>query len=84
VKPELCVQVSRTRFRIPNITSRDRSDPIEQIITHAPIAVVEALSPEDTTKRRCGNWAIPQPWHSSDWAIDPETKIYFSLSMTNA
>jgi len=37
--PELSVQVSGTRFRVPDVTLLDRSLPIEQIITHAPLAV---------------------------------------------
>ena len=78
VKPELRVQVAKTRYRVPDITVLDRSQPIEQIITHAPVAVFEVLSPEDTMKRmmrKLGDYAamgIPQIW-----VIDPETKTYF-------
>ncbi len=51
VKPALRVQVAPTRYRVPDITILDRGEPIEQIITHAPVAVFEVLSPEDTMKR---------------------------------
>jgi Uma2 family endonuclease len=51
VKPELRVQVSSTRFRVPDVTVLDRSLPIEQIITHPPLAIFEILSPEDTMTR---------------------------------
>lgn len=50
---ELRVQVSPTRFRVPDVTvledksSRER----EQIIRTPPIAVFEILSPEDTLAR---------------------------------
>jgi Uma2 family endonuclease len=48
---ELRVQVAPTRFRVPDVTVLDRDRPIEQIITHAPLAVFEILSPEDTMAR---------------------------------
>jgi Uma2 family endonuclease len=48
---ELRVQVAATRYRVPDITVLDRSRPIEQIITHPPLAVFEILSPEDTLQR---------------------------------
>jgi Uma2 family endonuclease len=48
---ELRVQVSPRNFRVPDITVLDRSLPVEQIITHAPVAVIEILSPEDTVSR---------------------------------
>jgi Uma2 family endonuclease len=51
----------------------DYSAPIEQITTHAPIAVFEVLSPEDTVQRlkhKLEDYAvmgIPQIW-----VVDPE------------
>jgi Uma2 family endonuclease len=48
---ELRVQVGATRFRVPDVTVLDRSQPREQIITHPPLAVFEILSPEDTLQR---------------------------------
>jgi Uma2 family endonuclease len=78
VIPELRVQVSLTRFRVPDVTVLDRNQPIEQIITHAPLAVFEVLSPEDTMTRmmrKLGDYAamgIPQIW-----VIDPGMKVYY-------
>ncbi len=43
VLQELRVQVSATRYRVPDVTVLDRSRPIEQIITHPPLAVFEVL-----------------------------------------
>jgi Uma2 family endonuclease len=43
--------VARNRFRVPDVTVLDRNLPIEQIITHPPIAVFEILSPEDLLNR---------------------------------
>lgn len=51
VAPELRVQVTPNKFRVPDVSILDRSRPIEQIITHPPIAVIEILSPEDTFPR---------------------------------
>ncbi len=51
VYPELRVQVSPTRFRVPDITVTDANAPDEQIITHPPLLVIEILSPEDTFLR---------------------------------
>ena len=71
---ELRVQVSPTRFRVPDVTILDRDLPIEQIVTRAPLAVFEVLSPEDTVKRlqrKLDDYAvmgIPQIW-----IVDPET-----------
>ena len=48
VAPELRVQVTPGNFRVPDVTILDRSLPVEQVITHPPIAVIEILSPEDT------------------------------------
>jgi Uma2 family endonuclease len=47
VRPELRVKVAPTRYRVPDVTILDSSLPIEQIITHPPLAVFEVLSPED-------------------------------------
>jgi Uma2 family endonuclease len=73
VFPELRVQVTQTNYRIPDVTVLDRSLPVEQTITHPPLAVFEVLSPEDTVKRlkyKLAQYAamgIPQIW-----VVDPE------------
>ena len=51
VRCELRVQVSPTRFRVPDVVVFDRNRPIEPILTHPPIAVFEVLSPEDRVER---------------------------------
>ncbi|MGA2539002.1 MAG: Uma2 family endonuclease [Terracidiphilus sp.] len=51
VAPELRIQVSPDHFRVPDVTVLDRNLPVEQVITHPPIAVFEVLSPEDTMTR---------------------------------
>lgn len=49
--PELRVQVSPRRFRVPDVAIIDRSRKVEQIVTYPPIAVFEILSPEDSLTR---------------------------------
>jgi Uma2 family endonuclease len=59
VCPELRVQVAPTSFLVPDVTLLDRNRPIEQIVTHPPVAVFEILSPADTLKRmmaKCGRY----------------------------
>lgn len=68
VRPELRLQISPTRFRIPDVTVLARERPIEQVITHPPLAVFEVLSPEDTIRRMARKFAdyagfgIPEIW----------------------
>lgn len=75
VKPELRVQTSATHYRVPDVTVLDRNQPIEQIITHAPIAVFEILSPEDSMMRitqKLTDYSAMGIQHI--WVIDPATK----------
>jgi Uma2 family endonuclease len=77
VVPEQRLRVTKTRFRVPNVTVLDRRRPIEQIITQPPIAVFEVLSPEDTVpriKRKLEDYStmgIPQIW-----VVAPEDASY--------
>jgi len=51
---ELRVQVSPTRFRVPDVVVLENTGPLkemEQIVRTPPIAVFEILSPEDTLPR---------------------------------
>lgn len=50
-RPELRVQVAPDCYLVPDVTLLDRNRPIERIVTHPPIAVIEILSPQDTLKR---------------------------------
>lgn len=51
VRAELRVQVASRRYRVPDVSVIDKTHPIEQILTHPPIAVFEILSPEDRMPR---------------------------------
>jgi Uma2 family endonuclease len=48
---ELRVQAAPNRFRVPDVVITDRAFPVEQIVTRAPIAAIEILSPEDSHSR---------------------------------
>ncbi|MGA3344553.1 MAG: Uma2 family endonuclease [Terracidiphilus sp.] len=59
VCPELRVQVAADCFLVPDVTLLDRNRPIEQIVTHSPVAVFEILSPADAMRRvmsKCGRY----------------------------
>jgi Uma2 family endonuclease len=78
VRPELRIQVAPTRFRVPDVTVLDRAQPIEQIVTHPPLAVFEILSPEDRMQRLLRKledyrvMGIPEIW-----VIDPQEGTYY-------
>ena len=78
VLQELRVQVATTRFRVPDVTVLDRSQPKEQIITHPPLAVFEVLSPEDSLqrlKRRLEDYRVMGI--AEIWVIDPQDNTYY-------
>src|SRR5947207_11210639 len=72
VVPEQRVQVSPTRFRIPDVCGVAGKEPDEQIFTKPPALCIEILSPEDTMTRmleRIGDYltgaSAPDPWSGS-------------------
>ena len=70
--PELRIQVAATRFRVPDVTVLDARLPIEQVISRAPVAVFEILSPEDTfvrLRRKLDDYRTMGVPHI--WVIDP-------------
>ncbi len=78
VRPELRVQVSASRFRVPDVTILDRNQPTEQIITHPPLAVFEVLSPEDTLQRllrKLDDFAAMGI--SQIWVVDPQDGTFY-------
>lgn len=72
VYPELRLQVSPTRFRVPDIMLLRRDAPDEQIITHPPLVCIEILSPEDRFGRIEERIADYLSFGVRDvWVIDP-------------
>jgi Uma2 family endonuclease len=78
VLPPLRVKVAATRYRVPDVTLLDPTQPKEQIVTHPPLAVFEVLSPEDSLqhlKRRLEDYrimGIPEIW-----VIDPQDSSFY-------
>ncbi|MGI8988208.1 MAG: Uma2 family endonuclease [Bryobacteraceae bacterium] len=54
VVPEQRVQVTPTRFRVPDVLVMLGDEPDEQIITHPPFICIEVLSKDDTLKQLRG------------------------------
>jgi Uma2 family endonuclease len=78
VLPSLRVRVSEDRFRVPDVTLLSRKAPREQTITHAPLAVFEILSPEDTMARMLEKLAdYERMGISAIWVIEPTKQVYY-------
>jgi Uma2 family endonuclease len=75
--PEWRVQVTPTRFRVPDVTVV-RGNPAEQILTHPPFLCIEILSPEDSMTSM--QERIDDYLHfgvENVWIIDPRRKKSF-------
>ena len=73
--PEQRVQVSDTRFRVPDLCIVRKEDPRDQIVRFAPLICIEILSPEDTLSRlqaRVDDYVAFGVDHI--WVIDPSTR----------
>lgn len=78
VRPEQRVQVSPMRYRVPDVVVFDRSLPVEQILTHPPMAVFEVLSPEDRMSRmmvKLGDYA--RMGIGTIRVVDPNTQAIY-------
>ena len=78
---ELRIQVAPTRFRIADVCLMSRDEPVEQVPTRAPLAVIEVLSPEDLVSRyqqRLDDhrlMGVP-----NIWIVDPESRRGYDCS----
>jgi Uma2 family endonuclease len=77
---EVRVQVSPTRFRVPDVCVIDAKLEVEQIIRRAPMVCLEVASPEDRLPRLL---ARAKDFHAMGvaqvWVFDPETrKVWIS------
>jgi Uma2 family endonuclease len=78
VLPALRVRVAATRFRVPDVTVLDAAQPIEQIITHPPLAVFEVLSPEDRLQRLKRKLEDYRAMGIAEiWVIDPQDSTFY-------
>ncbi|HEY6351681.1 MAG TPA: Uma2 family endonuclease [Candidatus Angelobacter sp.] len=75
VLPEQRMQISATRFRVPDVCLVSLDQPVEQILTRPPLACIEILSPEDTMRRMqervedYRKFGVP-----NIWILDPGTQ----------
>jgi Uma2 family endonuclease len=66
--PELRIQTSPTRYRVPDLSLIRLDAPAEQVVTTPPLLCIEILSPEDTMQRaltRVGDLVgmeVPEVW----------------------
>jgi Uma2 family endonuclease len=83
VVPEQRVQVSPTRFRVPDICVVAGAEPDEQIFTKPPFLCIEILSPEDAMTRmleRLDDYLRFGVSHV--WVLDPSTKRAYDYTAT--
>lgn len=81
VVPELRIRVSATRVRIADVCLIVRTQPIEQVPTKPPLAVIEILSPED--RIACYNERLAdyrQMGIQNVWVIDPGNRVGYDCS----
>jgi len=75
VLPEQRMQISATRFRVPDVCVVSLNEPVEQILTKPPLLCIEILSPEDTMRRmqeRIEDYRMFGV--RSIWILDPGTQ----------
>jgi Uma2 family endonuclease len=78
---EMRVRVSAERVRISDVCLVSRSQPIEQVLTKPPLAVIEILSPEDRISRYNERLAdYRQMGISYVWVIDPANRVGYDCS----
>jgi Uma2 family endonuclease len=81
VLPEMRIRVSATRVRIADICLMARGQPVEQVPTKPPLAVIEILSPEDRISRYGQRLAdYRQMGIPNVWVIDPANRIGYDCS----
>jgi len=78
---EMRVRVSEERVRIPDVCLVSRGQPIEQVLTKPPLAVIEILSPEDRISRYNERLAdYRQMGIPNIWVIDPANRVGYDCS----
>ena len=74
VLPEQRIQISSSRFRVPDVCLVSLDQPVEQILIKPSIACIEILSPKDTLRRmreRIEDYR--QLGVENIWILDPAT-----------
>ena len=83
VLPEIRIWVAEGRVRIADVCLVSRSQPIEQVLTLPPLAVIEILSPEDRISRYNERLTDYRRMAIQNvWVIDPSTRVSYDCSTT--
>lgn len=83
VYPSLCVQVSPTRFRVPDITVVQAGLEWKRILRTPPLLCIEILSPRDSLsgiRQRADDYLNFGTEHV--WVVDPELRRAFVFTRT--
>ncbi|WP_263380848.1 Uma2 family endonuclease [Granulicella paludicola] len=81
VLPEQRVQISKTRYRIPDICILRRSDPKDRIVNWAPLLCIEVLSEEDRLQEMQTKVNEFEALGTRDiWVIDPWKRVAYYAS----
>ena len=84
VRPDVRMQVSPARFRVPDIALCARSSKDKRIVREAPLVVMEVLSPEDRISRYHQRIADYRAMGVRGiWVIDPENRRGWDCSTGN-
>ena len=79
--PEIRMQITPTRFRIPDVCLISRSEPADQVLQRPPIAIIEVLSPEDRISRNQERFNdYRQMGIRHIWVVDPQTRRGYDCS----
>ena len=81
VVTDVRTQVSKSHFRVPDLSVLRADAPKEQIITHPPLIVIEILSPEDRLSRfqdRIDDYLTFGV--ENIWIIDPERRAAYTAT----
>ena len=83
VLPECRMQVTPSRFRVPDVMVLRREQKVNRIVREAPLICIEVMSPEDTWKRLrdvLGDYLTMGV--ENIWAFDPETRTAHRFDAT--
>ena len=75
VLPECRMQITPSRFRVPDVMVLRHGQKVHRIVREAPLICIEVMSPEDTWKRLRGVLGDYLTMGVENiWAFDPETR----------
>ncbi len=81
VLPEIRIRVAESRVRIADVCLMSSGQPVEQVLTKPPLAVIEILSPEDRISRYNERLAdYRQMGIPNVWVIDPANRVGYDCS----